>query len=56
MTGREKREMLTNAIIDDIMQTMADNDLGIIRDALETHFAHYRYEDIENEYKERATT
>jgi len=55
MTGREKREMLTNAIIDDIMENMTDNDLGIIRDALETHFAHYRFTDIENEYRERAT-
>ena len=56
MTGREKREMLTNAIIDDIMQTMSDNELVIIRDAHETHFAHCRYEDIESEYKERAIT
>lgn len=55
MTPREKREMITNAIIDDILTNMEDNDLGLIRDALETHFAHYAYDEVLKEYKERAT-
>ena len=54
MTPREKREMLTDAVIDDILSRLSDDDLGIIRDALADHFAHWRYEEIENEYKERA--
>lgn len=55
MTPREKREMLTDAVIDDIMENIyEDGNLGIIRDALADHFAHWRYEEIENEYKERA--
>ena len=57
MTPREKREMLTGAVIDDIMENIyEDGNLGIIRDALADHFAHWRYEEIENEYKERALT
>lgn len=55
MTPREKREMITNAIIDDIMSNFSDADLGIIRDALETHFAHYAYDEVLKEYRERAT-
>lgn len=55
MTPREKREMITNAIIDDIMETMGDHDLGLIRDALETHFAHYAYDEVLKEYRGRAT-
>lgn len=55
MTPREKREMITNAIIDDIMETMNDNDLGMIRDALQTHFAHYSWAEVEAEYRGRAT-
>lgn len=55
MTPREKREMLTNAIIDDIMSNPLDSiNLDIIRDALETHLAHYAYDEIVKEYKERA--
>jgi hypothetical protein len=55
MTPREKREMLTNAIIDDIMSNpLESNNLDIIRDALETQLAHYAYDEIVKEYKERA--
>lgn len=55
MTPREKREMLTNAIIDDIMSNPLDStNLDIIRDALETQLAHYAYDEIVKEYKERA--
>jgi len=54
MTPREQRELIVNSIIEDIMTNMNDNDLGIIRDALESHFARYRWADIEQEYKERA--
>lgn len=56
MTPREKREIITNAIIDDIMTNPLEGfNLDIIRDALETHFAHYRYSEIEAEYRGRAT-
>jgi hypothetical protein len=55
MTPREKREMIANAIIDDIMTNMEEHDLGIIRDALETHLAHYSWAEIEQEYKGRVT-
>ena len=42
MTPRQKREMLTNAIIEDIMANPLEGfNLDIIRDALETHLAHY---------------
>lgn len=54
MTPREKREMIVQAIIDDILANPPRND-RLLRDALETHFAHYRYADIEKEYRERAT-
>jgi len=55
MTPREKREMLTNAIIDDIMSNPLDStNLDIIRDALETQLAQYAYDEIVKEYKERA--
>lgn len=54
MTPREQRELIVGAIIDDIMTNMEENDLGIIRDALESHFARYRWADIEQEYRERA--
>lgn len=55
MTPREKREMITNAIIDDIMADPSEGfNLDIIRDALETHFAHYAYDEILKEYKGRA--
>ena len=55
MTPREKREMITNAIIEDIMTTLSDDDLGIIREALESHFARCAYDEILKEYRERAT-
>jgi hypothetical protein len=56
MTPREKREMLTNAIIKDIMLNPLEGfNLDIIRDALETHFAHYSWAEVENEYRQRAT-
>lgn len=56
MTPREKREMLTNAVIDDIMENIYEGfNLDIIRDALETHFANYAYDEIVKEYNERAT-
>jgi hypothetical protein len=54
MTPREERELIVSAIINDIMENMEENDLGIIRDALESHFARYRWAEIEQEYKERA--
>ncbi len=56
MTPREKREMITNAIIDDIMTNPLDGfNLDIIRDALATHFAQMAYDEVLKEYKERAT-
>jgi hypothetical protein len=54
MTPREKREELTRAIIDDILENPPHND-KLLRDALETHFAHYAYNEVLREYKERAT-
>jgi hypothetical protein len=55
MTPREKREMLEDAIIDDIMENIyKDGNLGLIRDALADHIAQWSYESIEQEYKERA--
>ena len=56
MTPREKREMITSAVIEDIMSNPLEGfNLDIIRDALETHFAHYAYDEILKEYRERAT-
>lgn len=56
MTPREKREMITNAVIEDIMSNPLESfNLDTIRDALETHFAHYAYDEILKEYRERAT-
>ena len=56
MTPREKREMLEDAIIDDIMENIyQDGNLGLIRDALADHIAQWSYENIEQEYKARAT-
>ena len=56
MTPRQKREMIVKAIIEDIMNNPTEGfNLDIIRDALETHFAHYRYQEIEHEYRQRAT-
>ena len=55
MTPRQKREMLTNAIIDDIMENIyEDGNLGLIRDGLADHIAQWSYENIEEEYKARA--
>ena len=54
MTPREKREMIVQAIIDDILANPPRND-KLLRDALETHFAHYAYDEVLKEYRERAT-
>ena len=55
MTPKEKRVILANAIIEDIMSNPLDADnLDIIREALESHLARYRYSDIEGEYQARA--
>jgi hypothetical protein len=51
----EREEELKSAIIDDIMENMADNDLGIIRDALALFYASSTVEELQAEYKERAT-
>jgi hypothetical protein len=53
MTPREKREMIVQAIIDDILANPPRND-RLLRDALETHFASYAYDEVLKEYKERA--
>lgn len=55
MTPREQRELITSAIIDDIMENITEDDsLGIVRDALENHLAHWRAQEVEDEYKRRA--
>lgn len=55
MTPREKREILTDAVIDDIMDNIfKDANLGLIRDGLFDHLAQWTDAEIENEYKERA--
>lgn len=55
MTPRQKREMIVKAIIEDIMNNPTEGfNLDIIRDALETHFAHYSWAEVENEYRQRA--
>lgn len=57
MTPREKREAITQAVIDDIMADPHEGfNLDIIRDALETHFAHWAYDEVLKEYKARATS
>lgn len=57
MTPREKREAITQALIEDIMSDPHEGfNLDIIRDALETHFAHWAYDEVLNEYKQRATS
>jgi hypothetical protein len=54
MTPREKRELITGAIIDDIMENITEDDsLGIIRDALENHLARWRAQEVEDEYQRR---
>ena len=56
MTPRQKREMIVKAIIEDIMNNPTEGfNLDIIRDALETHLAHYAYDEIVKEYTGRAT-
>ena len=54
MTPREKREMLTDAIAEDIMSNLTDFNLCILSDALGEYLAKWSDEEIENEYKERA--
>lgn len=55
MTPREQREQITGAIIEDIIENVFEGfNLEIIRDALETHFAHWRADEVEDEYKRRA--
>jgi hypothetical protein len=54
MTPREKRELITGAIIDDIVENVYEGfNLEIIRDALATHYACASWSDIEKEYKQR---
>jgi hypothetical protein len=53
MTPREKREAITQAIIEDILANPPRND-KLLRDALETHFAQLAYDQVLKEYKERA--
>lgn len=54
MTGREKREMLTQAIIDDILENPSRSRKDIYL-ALWDYYSRKPYADIEAEYKERAT-
>lgn len=54
MTPREKREELTQAIIDDILENPARSRAVIYR-ALWDYYSRQQYAEIENEYKERAT-
>lgn len=55
MTQTEIRGLLTDAIIDDIMENIyKDDNLGTIRDALENHLAQLSDDAIEGEYKARA--
>lgn len=55
MTPKEKRELLTDAIIDDIMDNIFnDANLGLIRDGLFTYLAHWSDAEIEGEYQARA--
>jgi hypothetical protein len=55
MTPTQKRELLTDAIIDDIMDNIfSDANLGLIRDGLFTYLAHWSDAEIEGEYQARA--
>jgi hypothetical protein len=55
MTPTEIREILTDAIIDDIMENIyKDDNLGTIRDGLFTYLAQWSDDEIEGEYKARA--
>jgi hypothetical protein len=55
MTPKEKRDLLTDAIIDDIMDNIfSDANLGLIRDGLFTYLAHWSDAEIEGEYQARA--
>jgi hypothetical protein len=55
MTPTEIREILTDAIIDDIMENIyKDDNLGLIRDGLYDHLAQWSDDTIEGEYKARA--
>ena len=54
MTPTEKREMLIDAIADDIMENIfKDDNLGLIRDALNDHLSRWSDEGIQGEYRER---
>ena len=56
MTPREKREAMTLAVIDDMMDNIYEGfNLEIIRDALADYFA-TSLEDMESIFKERALT
>jgi hypothetical protein len=55
MTPTQKRELLTDAIIDDIMDNIFnDANLGLIRDGLFTYLAHWSDDEIAGEYQARA--
>jgi hypothetical protein len=55
MTPTEKRDLLTDAIIDDIMENMfSDANMGLIRDGLFTYLAHWSDDEIAGEYQARA--
>lgn len=54
MTPREKREEITQAIIDDILENPARS-RSTIYTALWDYFSRQPYARIEDEYKERAT-
>lgn len=55
MTPREKREELTRAIIQDVLENVCEgSDIAIITRSLENHLAHWRAHEVEDEYKRRA--
>lgn len=54
MTPREKREALTRAIIDDILENPSNNK-DLICLALWDYYSSQPFAEIEREYKERAT-
>lgn len=49
-----KEQEIREAIISDIMTNLSDDDLGIIRDALEAYYELATVAELEAEYKERA--
>jgi hypothetical protein len=55
MTPREKREELTRAIIQDVLSNVCEgSDNALIARAIESHLAHWRAHEVEDEYKRRA--